>query len=39
MSNPLTQIAKLREAKGMTQAELARAIDSGVYNVRNLEKK
>ncbi len=35
---PMTQIAKLREAKGMTQAELARAIDSDVSTVRNLEK-
>ena len=32
------QIARLREAKGLTQAELARAIGSDVSTVRNLEK-
>ncbi|MGD1921657.1 MAG: helix-turn-helix domain-containing protein [Pleurocapsa sp.] len=34
----MIQIARLREAKGLTQAELARAIDSDVSTVRNLEK-
>lgn len=34
----IIQIAALREKKGMTQAELARAIDSDVSTVRNLEK-
>ena len=34
----MIQIAKLREAQGLTQAELARAIDSDVSTVRNLEK-
>lgn len=34
----MIKIAALREKKGMTQAELARAIGSDVSTVRNLEK-
>ncbi|MGL5804712.1 MAG: helix-turn-helix transcriptional regulator [Xenococcaceae cyanobacterium] len=35
---PIVQIAKLREQKGLTQAELALAIDSDISTVRNLER-
>jgi putative transcriptional regulator len=35
---PMTRVAELREAKGLTQAELARAIDSDVSTIRNLER-
>lgn len=34
----MMQIAKLREEKGLTQAQLARAIDADVSTVRNLER-
>ena len=35
---PVTRIAKLREAKGLTQAELARAIGVDTSTIRNLER-
>ncbi len=35
---PVTRIAELREAKGLTQAELARAIDADTSTVRNMER-
>jgi len=35
---PVSKIAALREAKGMTQAELARAIGVDVSTIRNLER-
>ena len=38
VKKPVIQIARLREARGLTQAELARAIGSDVSTVRNLEK-
>lgn len=34
----MIRIAELREAKGMTQAQLARAIDADVSTVRNFER-
>ncbi len=34
----MTRIAKLREAKGLTQAELARAIDADTSTIRNMER-
>ena len=33
----MIRIAELREAKGLTQAELARAIDADVSTIRNFE--
>ena len=35
---PVTRIAELREAKGLTQAELARAIGVDTSTIRNLER-
>ena len=35
---PVTRIAELREAKGLTQAELARAIGVDASTIRNLER-
>lgn len=35
---PIIRIAELREAKKITQAELARAIDADVSTVRNFER-
>lgn len=35
---PVSRIAELREAKGMTQAELARIIGVDISTVRNLER-
>lgn len=35
---PVSKLAELREAKGLTQAELARAIDVDVSTIRNLER-
>lgn len=35
---PMSKVAELREAKGLTQAELARAIDVDVSTIRNLER-
>ena len=34
----MSKVAELREAKGLTQAELARAIDVDVSTIRNLER-
>ena len=34
----MSKLAELREAKGLTQAELARAIDVDVSTIRNLER-
>lgn len=35
---PVSKIAALREAKGMTQAELAQALGVDISTVRNLER-
>ena len=35
---PVTRIAKLRDAKGLTQAELAIAIGVDTSTIRNLER-
>jgi transcriptional regulator with XRE-family HTH domain len=35
---PVTRIAELREARGLTQAELARAIGVDTSTIRNLER-
>ncbi len=34
----MSQIAELREAKGLTQSQLARAIDVDISTIRNLER-
>ena len=34
----MSKVAELRESKGLTQAELARAIDVDVSTIRNLER-
>ena len=34
----MSKVAELREAKGLTQSELARAIDVDVSTIRNLER-
>ena len=34
----MSKVAELRESKGLTQAELARALDVDVSTIRNLER-
>ena len=35
---PMSKVAELRESRGLTQAELARALDVDVSTIRNLER-